>query len=90
MGNAKYKNSHKQLGLCTDCSEPVFANGTRCLKHLRTHREYGRSEVNRKRDRLVKQRYKDSGRCPTCGKPLDIDADKNHVKCINCREYVWN
>jgi len=33
MGNKAYKDKHRELGLCVDCSEPAIDEHTRCEKH---------------------------------------------------------
>lgn len=39
MGNAAYKKRHKELGLCRNCSEPVYKNSNFCKKHCFEHAE---------------------------------------------------
>ena len=92
MGNAKYKQEHREWGLCTDCSEPVYMGKSRCLKHLRSHVSADAlyERLTCKRD--YKQRREDrkkKGLCPKCGVKLDPDADHGMLNCMNCRDHLW-
>ena len=86
MGNAKYKQKHKELGLCCDCSEPVAIAGY-CLKHywnkvLRI-RHYSQDHSLEARERARRWRHKmeDESRCNHCGCPLIEGEGK---RCVNC------
>ena len=91
MGDNKYKQKHRELGLCLDCSEPVYRFGQWCLKHTRSHMKSMKAgrirhyEKYMARDKLKKQRYRDNGRCTTCSVSLDPDADAGFITCVNCR-----
>jgi len=94
LGNAKYKQKHRELGLCVDCSEPVHKGYTRCLKHIRSQiklqkRLYDANpEKRRARSRKFKALYIATGRCRECSAPLDPDVDRDNVTCSNCIEGI--
>ena len=92
MGNVEYKQEHRERGLCTDCSEPVYRGLSRCLKHLRSHVKADNLYERTTSKRDYKQRReerKDQGRCVKCGVKLDPDADCEKVCCMNCRDHLW-
>lgn len=67
------------MGLCYDCSEKALRGHTRCARHLKN---------NNHNTKALKAKWKEEGRCIRCGNPLDIDADRGCLKCINCREEI--
>ena len=89
MGNTKYKQRHRKLGLCYYCSEPAIPFSRLCEKHTLTHYHSSRKyhveniELVRKKSRLRKQQRRKEGRCTDCGKPLDGDMD-SRIVCFNC------
>jgi len=91
MGDTEYKNRHKELGLCTDCSEPVYRGRKKCLKHLRLHsisRQKYRAKNLKKcteADHELKRQRKKDLKCWMCSAPLDPDADYGCLNCVNCR-----
>ena len=91
MGNTKYKQRHRKLGLCYYCSEPAIPFSRLCEKHTLTHYHSSRKyhveniELERKKSRLRKQQRRREGRCPDCGKPLDNEIDEGKKLCLNCR-----
>jgi hypothetical protein len=91
MGNQIYKQRHRDLGLCVDCSEPVYPDKTRCIKHMRNNCAYsaGYYQRNIEHYRLMHKRIKAKrirdGCCKICGAPLDPDADCGMINCMNCR-----
>ena len=93
MGDKAYKDRHRKLGLCGNCSEPVYKSRALCLKHLRNNvastKKYEKSlgSVYYKRHSKIKQHRQDTNRCRRCGAPLDDDPHKN---CVNCRENIMN
>jgi len=80
MGNQAYKNNHKKLGLCVECSNDALFNSIRCGKHVENHRKRTKRYVKK----LIVQ-----GRCSRCGILLDKDADCGYSTCINCREHLY-
>ena len=92
MGNKKYKQKHRELGLCLYCSDPVHEVGQFCLKHTRTRIKNNKAyrikhlEKYTASDNLRKQRRRDNGQCTGCSVPLDPDADAGRITCVNCRE----
>ena len=94
MGNNKYKQRHKDLGLCVNCSEPKHRENQLCLKHIRSRKISNYTcrmkyiLKNRELIKRQKERYRNEGRCITCSAPLDVDADNGHVNCTNCRHNI--
>lgn len=92
MGDKKYKQKHKELGLCSNCSNPVYADYSKCLKHIisgnKNSKKYRNKNLNicNERVREIKAKYTKKNRCYRCSAPLDPDADAGFVNCINCRE----
>jgi hypothetical protein len=91
MGDQKYKQKHRELGLCIDCSEPVYRGHLCCLKHkrARNNRDVLYRLKNHSRERIAdkkrKNKRRQEGCCTTCSAPLDPDADKDRSCCMNCR-----
>ena len=84
----------KANGLCVKCGNQAVFGEIMCEHHRNQHslnakRRYKYNSekhlgrVKKRRDRLRKE-----GFCYNCGKPLDIDADRGMLCCINCREHV--
>ena len=92
MGDNEYKQRHRDMGLCVECSEPVYPGIIRCLKHNRNHnaimREFYKTPEYRERDRKRRISRKDNGKCMACGTPL-IPEDNGCVTCQNCREKLY-
>jgi len=88
MGNQKYKQAHREAGLCVYCSKPVHPGRSKCLTHIRTHaintkrnrKKRGESYLQSERDR--KELRRQQGLCTACGAP----TDGKHVTCFNCRD----
>ena len=90
MGNAKYKQSHKEQGLCVHCPRPALPNRVTCLvcndkdrkrqKMLFDNNPLKKIEANRKQKVL----YVNSNRCISCGAPLG-EQDEGCSHCVNCR-----
>ena len=75
MGNNKYKEQHKRLGLCVECSRPAILGTLRCLIHTKTNSDRSNSNYKKRRQ---------EGRCPECGNLL-LPYDKTII-CGNCLE----
>jgi len=92
MGNQKYKKKHKELGLCTQCSEPVMPFSSRCFKHTLSHQDNSMAYTNKNRDEVsrkkkaIRVRYKSEGRCPDCGGPTHDGL----ITCVNCRQRLYS
>jgi hypothetical protein len=76
---------------CTKEAVPGFASCDRCLwTHNEAQMRY--SVINKKKLRIKSQEKKwrrvSEGRCHSCGKPLDLDAD-GAVCCVNCNERIF-
>jgi hypothetical protein len=91
MGDKKYRQRHKKLGLCHFCSEPALLGHAACEKHYLSHylsaNKYARNNpekvrANEHKQKLLRRR---EGRCISCSKPLDGELDAGHVVCLNCR-----
>jgi len=95
MGNAKYKQRHRELGLCTDCSATVYLDREKCLKHIRAHAEHKKKSRLKhikkitEKDHRYKQARRDNGLCVGCSAPLDPDADSGYLTCVNCRGRIF-
>jgi hypothetical protein len=94
MGDNKYKQRHRDLGLCVDCSEPVYPDNARCLKHLRKRNAYAawhyleNIEDYQKRHKIIKANRIKNRCCRECSAPLDPDADAGNLTCCNCIEGI--
>jgi hypothetical protein len=92
MGNQKYKQKHRELGLCVDCSEKVYPDHSRCLVHMRSNARYSAKyyqdhlEHYREIHKKIKANRTRDGCCKDCSAPLDLDADAGFINCMNCRE----
>jgi hypothetical protein len=82
MGDNKYKQSHKEQGLCYQCSRSAEPGKTQCIVHLDTERK----RINLRRIARVEE-----GKCPTCNRPKHPEIDEGYWKCITCRQVgTWN
>jgi len=95
VGNQKYKQKHRELGLCVDCSRPVHPGYIRCGIHAHSMRVATRNyylknrDTIKKRIRELKKRYKKDKRCPACSIPLLADDIKaGYITCENCRMHI--
>ena len=89
MPDAETIAQKKAKGICVDCSRMaesdrircsycLFSNNKAAKKYNAVH--YGRYILisrNKKKKRIME------GRCRTCGRPLDPDADAE-FECCNC------
>lgn len=95
MGNTAWKQKHRELGLCTQCSKKAIPTASKCAEHEYSHRfannRYRDNNLDKERERrrnLIKL-YILTNRCPTCGNPLDEDADEGYKRCMNCRSVAY-
>ena len=92
MGDKKYKQAHREKGLCQNCSEPVYPGHTMCLEHMRSHNEsvkkcYAKNrEVYLQKHLERKELRRQTGLCSMCGAPLEDDRFRS---CCNCREKLF-
>lgn len=92
MGDKKYKDKHRELGLCTDCSEPAMKDNTRCINHRWSRRKSDRehykkvAEERRKQRKVKYEEMKAERLCVDCAKPLR--EDETSIRCFNC--YIRN
>jgi len=92
MGNAAYKQRHKEQGLCRDCSRPALPMRLHCIIHNEHYRKYIKDKnkipeihaILLESSRKLKEKYRKTNRCPKCSAPLG-EQDKGYVTCINCR-----
>ena len=90
----KYRVKHKELGLCTNDSNPVYAGTVRCIKCLSKHytdnKQYYEINKEKRLDYFSKQKQKrrSDGCCITCGKPKVEEIDDGYVQCFNCRHTI--
>jgi len=93
MGDKAYKDLHRKLGLCLNCSDPVYKNRTLCLKHLRTNviaqRKYQLKigDAYLEKHRQIKQHRRDTHCCERCGAPLPDGW--TYINCCNCNERIY-
>jgi len=91
---AKSYAKKKAQGICAKCNKPALKGYTRCFEHLLQNNKYGRKwRANHKEeiaayDKKRREQLKKEGKCP-CGAPLDPDADRGYIKCINCRQRIY-
>jgi len=92
MGDKKYRDKHRELGLCIECSNPVWNGRARCINHLESSRirslTYRKRHPERSREtqRKKKEKYKLQNRCPDCGRPLLAeDLSLGYICCEDCR-----
>lgn len=91
MGNKAYKDLHRSLGLCTDCSEPAIKGSTRCARHHYSQKIRERKFYYKDPDRFTREareRYhknKKKGLCPKCGRVKSEDDEG--VWCIACATF---
>jgi hypothetical protein len=84
----RYKEKHKALGLCIDCSNEAMPGRLRCVccgdrenkNGKRLRRLY--PEKMRAKDQRIRQKRLALGLCPNCGGLRDEPSKKT---CINCR-----
>ena len=92
MGNNNYKHTHRDKGLCVNCSCKALPGLTRCVKHNISHNRsqmsYDTPEASRLRNKSTRLKRKLSYKCTRCGAPLNPDVDEGKFNCINCRERV--
>ena len=95
MGDKKYKDRHRELGLCVSCSEKAVQGRSLCEKHLKTNLIATEKYKRNNRDKYLAQqkiysdkrvkRRENNNLCIGCGRPLHYEADEGHKKCLNCR-----
>jgi len=96
MGNAKYKQSQKDKGLCRDCPRPVLPGRAHCIIHNEKYRLYAEKcgkipeKYQRQYERVRKQKelYRKTNRCPSCSAHLG-EQDEGHINCVNCRSRCY-
>lgn len=92
MGTKEFKDRHRELGLCTDCSCPAAPFYSLCERHINSHREASLAYVTRNRnkkleyDRNRREKMKRDGRCH-CGAPLS-DGLKICTNCSSRSYYI--
>ena len=96
MGNAKYKQKHREQGLCQDCSRRVVPFQNRCIIHGERVKLYTRRWLKRpgkyqdhlEKARKLKQLYRDTNRCYKCSAPLG-EQDEGYKTCVNCSDSTF-
>jgi len=73
----RYKERHRALGLCVECSLPAQKPHILCEDHHQNHNE---------RSRRLRAMNKVEGCCPMCGHKLHPQRDEGRVNCMDCRE----
>jgi len=95
MGDAAYKQRHRELGLCVECSKPALKNRTKCKRHLANNivfslkwRAANRKHYNKWQLEYKQKRIKD-GRCRDCGRPMIEEEQPGlYHTCMNCRARI--
>ena len=72
MGDTRYRNKKKALGLCVNCVRPAVKGRTRCQECLERDNNY----QNERRRNMVK-----NNRCVQCGTPV-----KSGTRCKVCAQ----
>ena len=89
MPDAETIAQKKADGICVDCSQPAEPDRVRCSKCLFSNNKAAKKYSTLHPDRYIiinrnkKQKRIMEGRCRTCGRPLDPDADAE-FECCNC------
>lgn len=74
----RHRDKSKALGICSNCNRPVEMYKSKCKVCLKAS--------TRAQDRKVERlRRIKAGKCPDCSRPMDEDADKGYITCVNCR-----
>lgn len=83
-GRRRYRQSHREKGLCTECPEPAMFPFVLCKRH-REKRIGTRGQYNKDyRDGL-----KERKRCTRCSLIL-LEMDGDNLTCETCRaKGVW-
>jgi len=90
----QWKQQHKALGLCRDCTRPAAISSKKyCLYHLDVrHRSDKRLRlIPARREYLLTYcrvryyRLKDENKCPSCGMPLNEESHIG-IYCLNCQD----
>lgn len=93
MGNNKYKNEHKENGLCVDCFRRAVV-GSRCAIHSEHLRIACKRWYQNNRERVLAQKRKakeqrrNFRRCFTCGSLMHPEMDAGRANCITCRQHI--
>jgi len=96
MGDAKYKQRHKEQGLCKDCSRPALPMRSYCIIHGEKYnlrfKEWMKNPAHYKSHhetlKKIRQLYRDTNRCIVCSAPLG-EQDEGYVTCMNCRDVTF-
>lgn len=95
VGDARYKQRHKEQGLCVDCSNPVVPGFIWCASCREKNRikvnEWNSKNKNKiKIYRKKRKLYRIANRlCSECGDILG-EQDDGYKQCINCRLRITN
>ena len=79
LSKKKHRDESRFNGKCSNCNRQAAPFRTKCSVCLYASKR----TANRKLKRMM---LIASGRCGTCGRPMDDDADAGYKNCINCRE----
>jgi len=82
--------------ICPKCNKrPIERNRKKCTICLTREATNSKNYRIRKPDYIlsmqkVRERYKDEGRCISCGNYLNPDCDYGRISCVNCRgKFLW-
>lgn len=89
----RYREKHKRLGLCRECTKPAIPYQHLCVccslkKNERDRKYYFKDpEKSRERYRLMREERRLKLKCLKCGCPLnDEDKQLGFKTCSNCRQ----
>ncbi len=87
IASKEYKDRHRELGLCQNCSRVALRGLSYCLYHLLTHRVSAIKYRNQRKKELANKEKERrgirlaEGKCIACGAPLLEDEIKYCVSC---------
>ena len=75
-----YRDRHKLLGLCRECSKKIYKCD--CCEH-----HYNKTLLRIEKYRTP-EHLQELNRCSCCISKLNPDCDQGYTTCINCREGI--
>ena len=88
----RYRQNHKLLGYCVDCTQDAMVGYIRCYKHWDQQREANKRYYKRISEKRIKQvterqnRLVSDGKCRSCGR--DREDEGTSVYCYACACYA--
>ena len=84
----RYRQNHKLLGYCVDCTQDAMVGYTRCFRHWWQQRYYNADYYQRNREAKIQEnidrqhRLVEDGKCRSCGR--DREEEGTSVYCYAC------